>query len=1267
MGEVIGKGFDKYVQEQVLKRQEKLRQGQIDIDVIKWNNTNNAFLRLSSGVNVSSNFVKDKLGLDEIIYKDNNLAKYFKLFAAQAYDGSTYNFTKGVGYNFQSSYGFASPTYTSYGLVPPPGLISADIKALNRGSLREANIQIKCHNLQQFQIIEALYLRLKYSILLEWGHSIYFDNNGNLIQSSHDLSDEFLSGNNNQTDILKKIQTEREASYGNYDAFFGLITNFEWTVRPDGGYDVSLRARSSGDVIESLKINTNTPVTTDNSSPASPLIFIQDESKSILNRLLRTISYKINNYGSNVTWAHGYVDTSKTYFPLNNQSMGANTGGGLKTAYDRSTPPYQDKKDKYLTDYEARTFTNVQNLSISKADYNRLYYIKLGTLLRFIESFTILYDSSTKTSNNNPLFNIDYNFDTNYCFSIPYHFSSDPRICLIPYPTANSAKKLASGQLMIETFRAIGITYDLDPQYSDPNTSSNVDLYKSLNSALNSASKYTVYQLTNSGANRCIYTYRGTTTGPGLYTGSKNSAGTQANIPNTTKTYDTDYKSYIESTDINTEPGRNTFIYDGVIPAVNDLKNSTSKIDANFSPEKYVYAQWVNTVYYKFIVETITTELNGTILSKKTTSKLDNSTGTSTPNPSYTQNSTTSIDRITGQTTTILTEEYNVTAREYYLDVAEFSNTAATGFTSATLGGIYKTLEADNNDSTYPWKKDLYDEKEYTGRTMNMLVNIEYIAKILRNNINVKEGSINLYEFLDKLMAGIQNALGNINKFEVIYKEDTNAFKIIDSTLIPGQFNNQSSPYDKKIVEFLIASSGSLGTTGGSFITDFNFKTKLSNNFSTMVTVGAQANGAVVGSDATALSKWNDGLTDRIIPERSNPNGVITNTTNAELEYQTNLIKIQKFLLNTNDGIVTDEEISSIINIVNDIFKTKISASTLEHKTKGNNNGIPGIGFIPFDLELNMIGLSGPRIYESYTIDTRLLPKSYQDSIQFICSGVSHNISNGEWKTTLNSICGPKQEGVVVGKMKPGTPIVSTPPPPPAPASSGKGGVTLLDCEATKDGCSPQTKPLVDQSQAKPNIPNSKNPGVRAGVKLADIKDRNQEYIFNEYLATLEKMPEYSSLTKGFKVLMTSQAINEGFYPNKKNCNAITGKCGTRAYRTNNPGNINNTDTGNENAYSTLEEGIRAQIEYIKDSSEGNTKAHKFRKVSFCRSYSPELKECLPAFEFEYKGEIGYYLFIYATAPRISNNYLENILGFYKYNGIDVNYKNTIKEIINIT
>ena len=42
---------------------------------------------------------------------------------------------------------------------------------------------------------------------------------------------------------------------GNYDAFLGKVTNFNWKFNTDGTYDISLKLLTVGDVIESIKAN----------------------------------------------------------------------------------------------------------------------------------------------------------------------------------------------------------------------------------------------------------------------------------------------------------------------------------------------------------------------------------------------------------------------------------------------------------------------------------------------------------------------------------------------------------------------------------------------------------------------------------------------------------------------------------------------------------------------------------------------------------------------------------------------------------------------------------------------------------------------------------------------------------------------------------------------------------------------------------------------------------------------------------------------------
>jgi hypothetical protein len=279
---------------------------------------------------------------------------------------------------------------------------------------------------------------------------------------------------------------------------------------------------------------------------------------------------------------------------------------------------------------------------------------------------------------------------------------------------------------------------------------------------------------------------------------------------------------------------------------------------------------------------------------------------------------------------------------------------------------------------------------------------MEYISSTLDKNIDIKESKISLYKFLDNLMTGVQNALGNVNSFQVTHDEDNNSYKIIDNTQVPGLNKYIKEYFNNGIVQF---NANLLTPNYGSFITNVNFKTKLSNNFATMVTIGAQANGNAVGENSTALSRWNVGLTDRIITDKvnENDNNLATNVATA---YINNINSLIEYNTRVNDGKVTDADIEAFRGAVIDLFNAEVG----EFTRKGD---ITGIGFIPFDLELEMLGLSGARIYESYTIDTALLPKSYQDKIQFICTGVSHHVDENGWKTTLNSICGPRVGDVI--------------------------------------------------------------------------------------------------------------------------------------------------------------------------------------------------------------------------------------------------------------
>ena len=86
----------------------------------------------------------------------------------------------------------------NFGQSPMMGIISANIKTETKGSLKTATIQIKAFNKVQFDIIDNLYMRLGYSVLLEFGYSHYFQDTGlnGLDQNRLSLENEYFSGTN---------------------------------------------------------------------------------------------------------------------------------------------------------------------------------------------------------------------------------------------------------------------------------------------------------------------------------------------------------------------------------------------------------------------------------------------------------------------------------------------------------------------------------------------------------------------------------------------------------------------------------------------------------------------------------------------------------------------------------------------------------------------------------------------------------------------------------------------------------------------------------------------------------------------------------------------------------------------------------------------------------------------------------------------------------------------------------------------------------------
>ena len=164
---------------------------------------------------------------------------------------------RGFGKSYGSPYGdpyLRSDAKDGFGIVPMPGIIDATIRTKSAyGSLREAQVNFTCHNRRQLEILELLYMRPGYPILLEWGWAPYINNKGKRENNFPGYIDKFFEQGISTNFINSLIVKRKKTSGGNYDGFLGFCKNFQIKSRPDGGYDCTTEIIAMGECLAGLK------------------------------------------------------------------------------------------------------------------------------------------------------------------------------------------------------------------------------------------------------------------------------------------------------------------------------------------------------------------------------------------------------------------------------------------------------------------------------------------------------------------------------------------------------------------------------------------------------------------------------------------------------------------------------------------------------------------------------------------------------------------------------------------------------------------------------------------------------------------------------------------------------------------------------------------------------------------------------------------------------------------------------------------------------
>ena len=396
MAKILGLPFDDYVKKQIEVRQTKLAKNQKSSEDLVVFNSNTSWVRLSSGVKIEPDKAKtlsDKLGINTSLIQGNSLAKNLVLWGGVSSfstnnDGVVLDSLKGgVGYGINNAYGFLSNP--SQGLQPPPGIESITCNYKNNGSLKQAQVKLKCFTRSQFEAIEAVYLRLGYTMVLEWGNTLYFSNTGTFSKVTSYSIPNLLFQNEQDVDpstLQTKLDSNKTNTNGNYDGMLAKVQNYSWNIQEDLSFSITLDLISVGDIIDSLKANIGG--TTSEALPSQIKVDLSGSIENIVTIQVNKNASKLNSFFYEL-----YDEIYKT--PLTEGEVSGKTKEAIAKA-NLVADILNDEKTKNIQTEYKNTLDEIRK-------YPKLFYegLELFKKLKFDIYYNFLGNNPTPEEKNN--------------------------------------------------------------------------------------------------------------------------------------------------------------------------------------------------------------------------------------------------------------------------------------------------------------------------------------------------------------------------------------------------------------------------------------------------------------------------------------------------------------------------------------------------------------------------------------------------------------------------------------------------------------------------------------------------------------------------------------------------------------------------------------------------------------------------------------------------------------------------------------------------
>jgi len=1151
MGNLLGEPFRKYVRNQIIERQ-KIHAKTVgrSMNDIKYLNSRNAWVKLASGVALDQrrfDLLKGNPMLEGVKLGQDLAVKNVLFNGLASFGSSTLEDPDNItskdtfNYNLQQRSGITG-TNKAYGIggkdfgySPMPGIIDVDVKDLNRGSIKKATINIKCHNKNQLDIIDVLYMRLGYTVFLEWGYDKYIDGKGNFQNMETTLIDtDFFQEkfkNSDYSKYLPLIEEKRESTSGNYDGMFGTISNFSWTFESDGSYSVKIEMITLGDIIESLRINLPSSKV-GSEYRETDLQALKKKGKIEKSDFFNTVYPNLKNAlkeyynffkeGNNITEFSKKVDgvgnlsynslfftemPNKPFSQYSNEILDENktkianvTGGNyfkkiLEKFFNGVYFP-QRFKNQYLLRKEIPIvvpneppFAPTEKTVISYKLKNQPYptklnpqenYLKLEDINTLVYVFIISLGSTVvkqpTPGGQTALLNLNDATPPNNVFgSTKAPLNDDQRDVIFTLFTFDQFTDLVFEDFQAENKKKPSLKLL-------PSTDNNVQEVPEVDKVEQEIKKFQDAGVEKSKKNK-VYEYfwsiRTLVKTTQKITAGKKIEGSgifgtnlfQENAPDSNEIdygLDSLPKILTNVDSIGVNKGKEIGYILNPTPEVPNVKwntevgfpkyessqfplqrptTSPSTPKPNFNnplsslpgkPPENITTNFPKDVIklnifpieksYFIRLGTFLEFLKERIIPKieKTNIPLINIDTTTETNICYIIDNVISLD-----------------IRKCIINNNHFQTSTESNPLSIK---IYNGIE-----NFIP--ENLNSENIQYGQIMNIYFNFSRIEEIM-DDVDVNN-KVSLFNVLKNICSDINESLGNINNIEPIINKDTNTVKLIDQTQIPElpqiakflstkypQYSDFSDSYstDDKIYPTLelfgYSSNGRFPEGQSNFVHSIGLTTEINKEYATMITIGATANGSVPGVESTAFSSWNTGIFDRFKNNLTDA----TAQTSSLAEQNNNVIKnyatfVEKARLKEEHNIVLgleldsgdEEEKRKILNIDDTIISTnkdvvsnyyiyaqaKTTQENLKNTENPNNLVESSTGFLPFNLKIDMDGISGMKIYNKIKVNSNFLPSNYGPTLDFLITGVNHKLSNNNWDTSLTTLATNKS---IIGK-----------------------------------------------------------------------------------------------------------------------------------------------------------------------------------------------------------------------------------------------------------